>query len=34
MEIAKRLEGIDEYYFSQKLREIDVLNKQGCQYRD
>ena len=29
MEIAKRLEGIDEYYFSQKLREIDVLNKQG-----
>ena len=29
MEIAKRLEGIDEYYFSQKLREIDELNKQG-----
>ena len=29
MEIAKRLEGIGEYYFSQKLREIDGLNKQG-----
>src|SRR5215471_13380741 len=29
MEIAKRLEGIGEYYFSQKLREIDTLNKQG-----
>ena len=29
MEIAKRLEGIVEYYFSQKLREIDELNKQG-----
>jgi len=29
MEIAKRLEGIGEYYFSQKLREIDDLNKQG-----
>jgi aspartate/methionine/tyrosine aminotransferase len=29
MEIAKRLEGIGEYYFSQKLREIDELNKQG-----
>ena len=27
MEIAKRLEGIGEYYFSQKLREIDQLNK-------
>ena len=26
---AKRLEGIGEYYFSQKLREIDELNKQG-----
>lgn len=25
---AKRLEGIGEYYFSQKLREIDELNKQ------
>jgi len=26
---AKRLDGIGEYYFSQKLREIEVLNKQG-----
>jgi len=26
---AKRLEGVHEYYFSQKLREIDTLNKQG-----
>lgn len=26
---AKRLDGIGEYYFSQKLREIDQLNKQG-----
>lgn len=31
METAKRLEGIGEYYFSQKLREIDELNKQGKQ---
>lgn len=29
MKVAKRLEGIGEYYFSQKLREIDTLNKQG-----
>ena len=29
MQTAKRLEGIGEYYFSQKLREIDELNKQG-----
>ena len=29
MKTAKRLEGIGEYYFSQKLREIDQLNKQG-----
>ena len=29
MEIAKRLEGIGEYYFSQKLREIEELNKAG-----
>src|SRR5688500_13229649 len=29
MEIAKRLSGIGEYYFSQKLREIDDLNRQG-----
>lgn len=28
---ADRLEGIGEYYFSQKLREIDELNKQGKQ---
>src|SRR6476620_3366588 len=26
---AKRLNGIGEYYFSQKLREIDELNRQG-----
>ena len=26
---SKRLEGIGEYYFSRKLREIDELNKQG-----
>ena len=26
---ADRLEGIGEYYFSQKLREIDMLNKAG-----
>lgn len=29
MEIASRLHNIGEYYFSQKLREIDQLNKQG-----
>ena len=29
MQVAKRLEGIGEYYFSKKLREIDELNKQG-----
>jgi aspartate/methionine/tyrosine aminotransferase len=29
MQIATRLNGIGEYYFSQKLREIDSLNKQG-----
>jgi LL-diaminopimelate aminotransferase len=28
---AKRLDGIGEYYFSQKLREIDELNKAGKQ---
>ena len=27
--IANRLEGIGEYYFSQKLREIDEMNKAG-----
>ena len=29
MQTAKRLEGIGEYYFSQKLREIDALNMRG-----
>jgi LL-diaminopimelate aminotransferase len=29
MNVAKRLQNINEYYFSQKLREIDNLNKQG-----
>jgi len=29
IQTAKRLDGIGEYYFSQKLREIDELNKQG-----
>jgi LL-diaminopimelate aminotransferase len=31
MNTAKRLEGIGEYYFSQKLREIDEMNKAGKQ---
>jgi aspartate/methionine/tyrosine aminotransferase len=31
MQIAKRLNGIGEYYFSQKLREIDEMNKAGKQ---
>lgn len=31
MQIAKRLEGIGEYYFSTKLREVDALNKAGKQ---
>ena len=31
MAVASRLEGIGEYYFSQKLREIDDLNKAGKQ---
>jgi len=31
MRTSKRLEGIGEYYFSQKLREIDELNKAGKQ---
>ncbi len=31
MQTAKRLDGIGEYYFSQKLRENDELNKQGKQ---
>lgn len=29
MEVAKRLDGIGEYYFSKKLREIDALNRAG-----
>ncbi len=29
IQTSKRLEGIGEYYFSQKLREIDGLNKEG-----
>ena len=29
MQTAKRLEGINEYYFSQKLREIEEMNKAG-----
>src|SRR5674476_165887 len=31
MELSKRLEGVGEYYFSQKLREIDEMNKAGKQ---
>jgi LL-diaminopimelate aminotransferase len=31
MRTSTRLKGIGEYYFSQKLREIDQLNKQGKQ---
>ena len=30
METAKRLNGVGEYYFSKKLREIDVLNQTGA----
>jgi len=29
MKVSKRLKGIGEYYFSQKLREIETLNKAG-----
>ena len=29
MKVAERLNGIGEYYFSQKLREIELLNQQG-----
>lgn len=32
MKLAKRLDGIGEYYFSQKLREIEGLNKQRKEY--
>ncbi len=31
MVVSKRLEGVGEYYFSQKLREIDDMNKAGKQ---
>lgn len=31
MEVAKRLKDVGEYYFSQKLREIDAMNKEGKQ---
>jgi aspartate/methionine/tyrosine aminotransferase len=31
MEVSKRLEGVGEYYFSQKQREIDDMNKDGKQ---
>jgi LL-diaminopimelate aminotransferase len=31
MQVAKRLDGVGEYYFSQKLREIDAMNKAGKQ---
>lgn len=31
MQVAKRLQTINEYYFSQKLREIEQLNQQGHQ---
>ena len=31
IDVSKRLEGIGEYYFSQKLREIDEMNKTGKQ---
>ena len=31
MQVAKRLNGVGEYYFSQKLREIDEMNKAGKQ---
>lgn len=30
IEVAKRLESVGEYYFSQKLKEIEQLNKQGA----
>ncbi len=31
MRTANRLQGVEEYYFSQKLREIDQMNKAGKQ---
>lgn len=30
LEVANRLSGIGEYYFSQKLREIEAMNKEGA----
>ena len=30
-EVANRLQGIQEYYFSKKLREIEQLNQEGKQ---
>jgi aspartate/methionine/tyrosine aminotransferase len=29
IQVAERLQGVGEYYFSQKLREIEQLNKTG-----
>ena len=29
MELARRLQGVEEYYFSKKLREVEEMNKQG-----
>ncbi|HEY1022949.1 MAG TPA: aminotransferase class I/II-fold pyridoxal phosphate-dependent enzyme, partial [Flavisolibacter sp.] len=29
LDVANRLNGIGEYYFSQKLREIEAMNKEG-----
>ena len=29
MKLSSRLDGINEYYFSQKLREIELMNKEG-----
>src|SRR3977135_113983 len=31
MKVSNRLKGIGEYYFSQKLRQIDEMNRQGGQ---
>jgi aspartate/methionine/tyrosine aminotransferase len=30
LQVANRLNGIGEYYFSQKLREIEAMNKEGA----
>lgn len=29
MNVSKRLQGVEEYYFSKKLREVEEMNKQG-----